>query len=108
MRRYLASEEGLGLTPSSLLSDSCITSKTWALGHVLWGLHSCTEGLPVNTVPPRPDCHGPSQDRQPGGGRCFRCMISINTFPDVHSLQLEHISDLFVGAWLGVTQPGAP
>lgn len=44
MRRYLASEEGLGLTPSSLLSDSCITSKTWASGHVLVGLPLLHQG----------------------------------------------------------------
>lgn len=35
VRKYLANGEGLGLTPSSLLSDSFISSKTWAWGHVL-------------------------------------------------------------------------
>lgn len=48
MRKYLANGEGLGLTPSSLLSDSFITSKTWAWGHVLLpfgGAHTLHKGV---------------------------------------------------------------
>ena len=43
---------------------------------------------------PLPHHSSLSQDRQAGGCRCFRHTSSMNTFPDAHRLQMEHISGL--------------